>query len=126
MAYMNKYQSDDYRRDELIRHRRVHVLRHILGLGQGHHAPLGKLLSDDGPGAEASFTVKKLANEPEKADAKESGKTPTGEKAATKGAKSPSTGDNLPIGATAAAAIAAIALSGVALGAGAFAATRRR
>ena len=81
-------------------------------LSDGEHALTA--LFDDGPGAEASFTVKKLANEPEKADAKESGKTPTGEKAATKGAKSPSTGDNLPIGATAAAAIAAIALALVA------------
>lgn len=70
----------------------------------GEHALTA--LFDDGPGAEASFTVKKLANEPDK--------TPTNEKAATKGAKSPSTGDNLPIGAISAAAIAAIALALVA------------
>lgn len=62
-------------------------------LSDGEHVMTA--LFDDGPAVDVSFTVKKAATEPAEGSS-ESGKTPTNENAATKGAaKAPATGDNL-------------------------------
>ena len=91
--------TEDGSHDEVVHCRNCNAT-----LSEGEHALTA--LFDDGPGVEVSFAEKKSAKEPSKIS--------TDEKASTKGAKSPSTGDSLLVVAISVAAIVAAALALVA------------